>query len=55
MNVGFVEALSSDPTFDYIILHDVDMLPEHERNDYSCPHDTMPRQMAYLVDIWDYE
>lgn len=55
MNVGFVEALNTDPTFDCFILHDVDMLPEHERNDYSCPPQGKARHLSWLIDIWDYK
>ena len=52
MNVGFVEALKMR-AFDCFIFHDVDLLPEDERNVYSCP--VQPRHMSVAVDIFKYK
>lgn len=51
MNVGFVEASKTD-NFDCFIFHDVDLLPEDERNLYTCPE--MPRHMSVAVDVFEY-
>ena len=55
MNVGYVEAQHSDE-FDCFIFHDVDLLPEDDRNLYNCPKEGQPRQMAVLVsnNFYDY-
>lgn len=52
MNVGFVEAMKIRP-FDCFIFHDVDLLPEDDRNIYSCPD--QPRHMSVAVDIFRYK
>lgn len=52
MNVGFTEAMKVD-NFSCIIFHDVDLLPEDVRNDYSCP--SSPRHMSTAVDIMEYK
>ena len=46
MNVGAAEALKS---YDYLcfIFHDVDLLPEDDRNLYSCP--VQPRHMSVAI------
>ena len=46
MNVGAAEALKS---YDYqcFIFHDVDLLPEDDRNLYSCP--VQPRHMSVAI------
>lgn len=51
MNVGFVEALKID-SYDCFIFHDIDLLPEDDRNLYTCP--TQPRHMSAAVDIFNY-
>jgi hypothetical protein len=48
MNIGYVEALKMNPTWDCFIFHDVDLLPENDHNIYSCP--VMPRHMSVAVD-----
>jgi len=51
MNVGFKEALKQ---YDYqcFIFHDVDLIPEDDRNLYSCPD--QPRHMSVAVDTMNY-
>jgi hypothetical protein len=53
MNIGYKEALKTD-FFQCFIFHDVDLLPEDDRNLYSCPEIGMPRHMAFSMDIYDY-
>lgn len=52
MNVGFVEALKIKQ-FDCFIFHDVDLLPEDDRNLYTCPE--QPRHMSVAVDKFKYK
>ncbi|KAL3085014.1 hypothetical protein niasHS_010083 [Heterodera schachtii] len=51
MNVGFVEA-SRLYDWQCFVFHDVDLLPEDDRNLYSCPEH--PRHMSVAVDKFDY-
>uniref|UniRef100_A0A1B6HUM2 Beta-1,4-N-acetylgalactosaminyltransferase n=1 Tax=Homalodisca liturata TaxID=320908 RepID=A0A1B6HUM2_9HEMI len=51
-NVGFLEALKLRE-FDCFIFHDVDLLPEDDRNFYTCPE--QPRHMSVAVDIFQYK
>lgn len=51
MNVGYVEALK-ERLFDCFIFHDVDLLPEDDRNLYTCPE--QPRHMSVAVDKFKY-
>ncbi|RZF43751.1 hypothetical protein LSTR_LSTR009174 [Laodelphax striatellus] len=56
LNVGFVEAMDASlPTrkFDCVVFHDVDHLPEDDRNLYVCP-ETQALQLAVAVDIDNY-
>ncbi|KAK0400418.1 hypothetical protein QR680_015232 [Steinernema hermaphroditum] len=52
MNIGFVEAMK---TYDWqcFVFHDVDLLPEDDRNLYWCPK--QPRHMSVAVDKFDYK
>jgi hypothetical protein len=52
MNIGFVEATK---VYDWqcYIFHDVDLLPEDDRNLYTCPE--QPRHMSVAVDKFDYK
>ena len=50
-NIGFKEALKFDQ-YDCFIFHDVDLIPEDDRNEYSCP--TSPRHMSVAVDKFKY-
>ena len=52
MNVGFKEAMK-DNDWDCFIFHDVDLLPEDDRNIYSCPE--LPRHMSVAVDKFKYK
>ncbi|XP_076261092.1 beta1,4-N-acetylgalactosaminyltransferase A isoform X1 [Rhynchophorus ferrugineus] len=52
MNVGYKEALKQRD-FDCFIFHDIDLLPEDDRNLYSCPE--QPRHMSVAVDIFSYK
>ena len=49
LNVGFEEAMS-DRNWTCAIFHDVDLLPEDDRNIYSCPE--QPRHVScYMLFI----
>uniref|UniRef100_A0A1B6D717 Beta-1,4-N-acetylgalactosaminyltransferase n=1 Tax=Clastoptera arizonana TaxID=38151 RepID=A0A1B6D717_9HEMI len=51
MNIGFKEA-SQLRKFDCFIFHDVDLLPEDDRNLYTCPE--QPRHMSVAIDVFGY-
>ncbi|KAI0225588.1 Beta-1,4-N-acetylgalactosaminyltransferase bre-4 [Lamellibrachia satsuma] len=51
MNIGFAEA-SRLYGYQCYIFHDVDLLPEDDRNIYSCPD--QPRHMSAAVDTMNY-
>nr|XP_023026982.1 beta-1,4-N-acetylgalactosaminyltransferase bre-4 [Leptinotarsa decemlineata] len=51
MNIGYKEALNMSH-FDCFIFHDIDLLPEDDRNLYTCPD--QPRHMSVAVDIFKY-
>jgi len=51
-NVGFTEAMN-DHNWNCVIFHDVDLIPEDDRNIYSCSAD--PRHMSVAVDKFDYK
>ena len=51
MNIGFKEAGKLYDNQCYIF-HDVDLLPEDDRNLYSCPN--QPRHMSAAVDTMAY-
>lgn len=50
-NVGFVEAMK-DLDWDCLIFHDVDHIPESDRNYYGCGQ--MPRHFASKLDKYMY-
>jgi hypothetical protein len=52
MNVGFIEALKEEE-WDCFIFHDVDVLPEDERNIYSCNPET-PKLLAVAISAYGY-
>ncbi|KXZ75832.1 Beta-1,4-N-acetylgalactosaminyltransferase bre-4-like Protein [Tribolium castaneum] len=39
--------------YDCFIFHDIDLLPEDDRNLYTCPPG-QPRHMSVAVDIFKY-
>ncbi|CAJ0930054.1 unnamed protein product, partial [Mesorhabditis belari] len=51
MNIGYVEALRLYP-WTCFIFHDVDLMPEDDRNLYSCPQ--QPRHMSVAIDKFGY-
>ncbi|XP_056634438.1 beta-1,4-N-acetylgalactosaminyltransferase bre-4 [Diorhabda sublineata] len=52
MNIGYREALEIK-WFDCFIFHDIDLLPEDDRNLYTCPE--QPRHMSVAVNIFKYK
>ncbi|GMR62896.1 hypothetical protein PMAYCL1PPCAC_33091, partial [Pristionchus mayeri] len=52
MNVGFDQAIK-EYDWDCFVFHDVDLLPEDDRNLYSCPE--QPRHMSVAVDKFNYK
>jgi hypothetical protein len=55
MNVGYLEALKTNQTFDCFYFHDVDLVPEDDRHSYACPEERSPRQMAVLMSTYNYK
>lgn len=56
LNIGFLESLKlSRDHWDCFIFHDIDLLPEDERNIYSCPPELKPRHMSALVSTMQYK
>ncbi|XP_052807910.1 beta-1,4-galactosyltransferase 3-like isoform X2 [Mya arenaria] len=51
MNIGYMEALR-EYDYDCFIFHDVDLIPEDDRNLYTCQHS--PRHMSVAIDTFDY-
>lgn len=52
MNIGYKEALKLD-NFDCFVMHDVDLVPEDDRNIYECPS-SGPKHMSVAVNKWKY-
>lgn len=52
MNVGFIEAMKRGD-FNCFIFHDIDLLPEDDRNYYDCH--ISPAHMSVAVDIFSYQ
>ncbi|CAF0758216.1 unnamed protein product [Rotaria sp. Silwood1] len=52
MNAAFIYA-SSEYDFQCFVFHDVDLIPEDDRNMYSCP--VFPRHMSVAVDEMSYK
>lgn len=50
-NIGFNESLKFDQ-YECFIFHDVDLIPEDDRNEYTCP--SSPRHMSVAVDKFNY-
>ena len=53
MNIGFVEALRDGGEWSCLVFHDVDLLPEDNRNSYSCA--SQPKHLSSAVNIWNYK
>ena len=53
MNIGFMEAMKLEQ-FDCVIFHDVDLLPQNDRNMYTCP-DKSVRHMSAYIDKFNYK
>ncbi|RWS29262.1 uncharacterized protein B4U80_05148 [Leptotrombidium deliense] len=51
MNAGVKEALK-EYDFHCFVFHDVDLIPEDDRNLYTCP--AVPRHMSVAVDKFNY-
>lgn len=51
MNIGYVEALKQYD-YDCFIFHDVDLIPEDDRNLYTCPR--QPRHMSVAINTMNY-
>ena len=52
MNVGFKEA-SNTFNFNCYVFHDVDLIPEDDRNEYGCPES--PRHLSAAIDKFHYK
>jgi len=52
MNIGYVEA-TKDYDWDCFVFHDVDLVPEDDRNLYHCP--AYPRHMSVHVNTFNYQ
>ena len=52
MNIGFLEA-SQQFVMDCVIFHDVDMIPQDDRNFYTCVNS--PRHMTPYVNKFKYK
>ena len=52
LNIGFIEATKLQD-YQCIIIHDVDLIPEDDRNLYICPQ--MPRHMSVSIDVMSYK
>ncbi len=50
-NIGYKEALKFHD-FKCFIFHDVDLIPENDKNYYGCP--TAPRHLSVAVDKFGY-
>ena len=53
MNAAFKEAQKVD-NFDCFVFHDVDLLPQDDRNTYNCKKET-PLHLSALIDKFHYE
>lgn len=52
LNVGFLEALKEDATYDCFIFSDVDLVPMDDRNLYRCGD--QPRHFAIAMDKFGF-
>jgi len=57
LNVGYAEAKAATAAsrgYDCLVFHDVDLLPEDDRNLYLCPEGDKAKHVSVAVDKWDY-
>ena len=52
MNAAFIYA-SNEYDYQCFVFHDVDLIPEDDRNMYSCP--ILPRHMSIAVNEMNYQ
>ncbi|CAG7717506.1 unnamed protein product, partial [Allacma fusca] len=52
MNTGFLLAMNAS-SFDCVVFHDVDLIPEDDRNLYHCAS-KKPRHLSVAIDSLDY-
>jgi len=52
LNAGFIESQEYD-SYRCFVFHDIDLIPEDDRNDYGCP--SGPRHMCPAVSKFDYK
>lgn len=52
MNAGFREAMREED-WDCLFFHDVDLIPEDDRNTYTC--DSNPKHAAIAMDKFGYK
>lgn len=53
MNAGVIESMKEDSNIECFIFHDVDLIPEDDRNLYNCPTNS-PRHMSPAIDKFNY-
>ena len=51
MNAAYNELMKLDD-FDCVVFHDVDMLPEDDRNTYACGH--VPTHLSLMINKYNY-
>jgi hypothetical protein len=52
MNIGYVESIKLYNNYTCFIFHDVDLLPEDDRNLYTCSN--RPRHLSVSIDKFKY-
>lgn len=52
MNIGYAEAIK-EYDWSCFVFHDVDLVPEDDRNFYHCPF--YPRHMSVIINTFNYE
>ena len=52
-NIGFKKAMEDDPTWDCIILHDVDMVPMAMSNLYKCGTSVSYKEILFNESIYE--
>ena len=54
LQLGRTKVFLRREAFDCFIFHDVDLLPEDDRNSYDCPPDGQPRVMSVQISKYFY-